>query len=223
MFEIRPCASSIVALLVENPGLFPRYFSITSLPEAELGIWEREIAADRQVVPTVEEQLEEASTIYLDESQLGESLARAATTGRPSEEALEAVLVEAGLVLAERVAACRALALGVPFVDPAAFEIHRKNAERVPAELARRHGLFPLFDLAGKNEQAGNLPPCAAAQQPGHQLRAEADGHLEDGPAARGGQDREEPLSETHDAGPFREFLGHRKGPAFITVSRPET
>jgi type II secretory ATPase GspE/PulE/Tfp pilus assembly ATPase PilB-like protein len=77
--------------------------------------------------------------------QLDEMVASALADSKPLDEAL----VDAGLVLAEKVASCMAMELGVPFVDPDAFEIQRANAALVPEELVRRHDMFPLFNVGG--------------------------------------------------------------------------
>ena len=49
----------------------------------------------------------------------------------------------------ETVAASMAMDLSVPFVEPRSYRIALGNSSLVPEEVARRHGVFPLFDVGG--------------------------------------------------------------------------
>ncbi len=47
------------------------------------------------------------------------------------------------------VAMCMALDSSVPYVDPRDYEVHLMNRNLLPEEFARKHLVFPLFDLEG--------------------------------------------------------------------------
>jgi type II secretory ATPase GspE/PulE/Tfp pilus assembly ATPase PilB-like protein len=76
--------------------------------------------------------------------ELEELHARTRRAGHPLEQALR----EVGIAF-EAVARCRALDLCVCHVDLADFRIAPSNAALVAPDLARRHGVFPLFALDG--------------------------------------------------------------------------
>ena len=72
-------------------------------------------------------------------------LHRIAGGARTRRLALEDALVRDGAVAPEAVAACMALDMSVVYVDPRGYDIRMSNRELIPEQLARHHGMFPLF------------------------------------------------------------------------------
>jgi type II secretory ATPase GspE/PulE/Tfp pilus assembly ATPase PilB-like protein len=97
-------------------------------PAGALPSWTRHLLAAQALTP----------------AELDEQFARSRRSGQP----LEQVLREVGVAF-EAVERCRALDLGLCYVDLAEHQIRLANAALVGPELARRHGLFPLFVLDG--------------------------------------------------------------------------
>ena len=62
---------------------------------------------------------------------------------------LEDYLVRQGVLRKETVAACMALQMSVPYVEPQAYKLCPSNRELIPGHLAKRHGIYPLFHLGG--------------------------------------------------------------------------
>ena len=74
-------------------------------------------------------------------------LRRCATQARS--QSIELADLLGPIVPGEQLAVCRALDVGVPFVDPRSFRVNEANAALVPREVSLRHGVFPLFDVGG--------------------------------------------------------------------------
>ena len=74
-----------------------------------------------------------------------EELRRVAATARAQNVPLDEALAKTGVLRSEVIAGCRAMDLGVPYVDPRGYEIHLANSALVPEEIVRRHVVFPLF------------------------------------------------------------------------------
>ncbi len=74
---------------------------------------------------------------------------RIVANARDRGTALDDALVRDGVLSEESVAICRALDLGVPFVDPREYDIELANSSLLPEVLVRTQKLFPLFSIDG--------------------------------------------------------------------------
>ena len=76
-------------------------------------------------------------------------LRRIATDARARRIDLEEALTRDNVVAPQAVAACMALDMSAVYVDPFAYELSPSNTTLIKEELARRHGMFPLFHTEG--------------------------------------------------------------------------
>ncbi len=81
---------------------------------------------------------------------LEEGVLRTHSSAADSERVpLEDYLIRQGVVRKETIAACMALQMSVPYVEPQAYRLCPANRELIPGHLAKRHGIYPLFHLGG--------------------------------------------------------------------------
>jgi type II secretory ATPase GspE/PulE/Tfp pilus assembly ATPase PilB-like protein len=90
-----------------------------------------------------------ASRLLAEERISERQLEEIAAGAQQASVTLAQALVEAGVIDEETIALFTNMELGVPFVDPRAYDVRLSNSASIPEALARRHRLFPLFRLDG--------------------------------------------------------------------------
>ncbi|MFT5052290.1 MAG: type II secretory ATPase GspE/PulE/Tfp pilus assembly ATPase PilB-like protein [Chlamydiales bacterium] len=119
-----------------------------ALAEVAIGGTSEAVAHEQVEIGNALDALPEWATSLVEEEVVTLDQMLSISTSADSDDVLlENALIASATVLEEVLTIHMALCANVPYVDPRAYEVQLKHAAQIPENLAREHGIFPLFRL----------------------------------------------------------------------------